>query len=108
MKLKCNSCKNVFESEEVSPCPACSSKKVIMVVNQQASAPEIEETKPVASALQEPKIIRDGKEGWKDFHQSDLKACLKCGGTEFEYNWKHKEKHCKKCGEIIRLPRRMG
>ncbi|HLC47524.1 MAG TPA: hypothetical protein VJI13_00480 [Candidatus Norongarragalinales archaeon] len=53
-------------------------------------------------------IGREGKEGWRDFHKSEVRQCADCGGLEFEFNWKHKERICKKCGAIYPLPRRMG
>ncbi|MEK6953873.1 MAG: hypothetical protein AABX01_02625 [Candidatus Micrarchaeota archaeon] len=53
-------------------------------------------------------IGRDGKEGWRDFHKSEVRVCQDCGGTEFDFNWKRKERSCKKCGSIYPLARRMG
>ena len=50
--------------------------------------------------------MREGKEGWKEFHSSEIRACTDCGGAEFTYNWKHKEKTCVKCGSVYNLQRR--
>ncbi len=51
-------------------------------------------------------VMTEGKEGWKSFHSQEVTKCTKCGSNEFVYNYKRKEKTCKKCGEIFSLPRR--
>jgi len=28
-------------------------------------------------------------------------ACPKCGGKEFEFIWRRREKVCRKCGEVL-------
>jgi uncharacterized protein (DUF983 family) len=51
------------------------------------------------------RVFGDTKDAWKSFHSSSPSNCPKCGGTEFHRDFKHKEKTCKKCGEISSLRR---
>ena len=107
----CTNCKASFEADEPGPCPRCNSKKVI----RQLGKPKPEEA-PAASGPEEekphlpPQQIREGKAGWQDFHQSAMRQCLECGNTDpaqFDLDWKHKEKTCKKCGAVLPLGRRL-
>ncbi|MEK6843320.1 MAG: hypothetical protein AABY04_02440 [Candidatus Micrarchaeota archaeon] len=108
MKHECENCKLQFDSEEPQNCPRCSSRKIKRAFDKKKfdTKPIVAAGKPVYS--HHSTIGREGKEGWRDFHSSQTKSCPECNGLEFEYNWKHKEKICKKCGSIMPLPRRMG
>ncbi|GEM_PF-1068421 len=56
-------------------------------------------------------VYGDTKDAWKSYHSNPsggASGCPHCGGTAFELNYKRKEKICKKCGEILPLPRRMA
>ncbi|MEW5955383.1 MAG: hypothetical protein AB1626_02480 [Candidatus Micrarchaeota archaeon] len=76
MKYACSNCNAAFYGEDLAQCPRCSSKKVVVML----------EGKPgeVAAAVKH-------EEG----------ACPKCGGKDFEFIWRRREKVCKKCGEIF-------
>lgn len=54
----------------------------------------------------DPRVYGDTKGAWRSFHAQEVKACSKCGSMDFDLDWKHKEKTCRKCGEIFPLPRR--
>ncbi|MFH0971532.1 MAG: hypothetical protein V1835_03105 [Candidatus Micrarchaeota archaeon] len=111
MKYECDNCKLLFESDDPQICPRCSSKKI-----RHASERKKFDTKLATTTHQHEKVAyshtsfvgRDGKEGWRDFHKAEVRGCADCGGIDFDLNWKHKEKVCKKCGAIYPLPRRMG
>jgi RNA polymerase subunit RPABC4/transcription elongation factor Spt4 len=110
MKYECENCKLQFDSDDPQICPRCSSRKI-----RRAFEKKKVEDKPVA-IIQKEKVAyshqsfagREGKEGWRDFHNTQIRGCTDCGGTDFDFNWKHKEKICKKCGAIFPLPRRMA
>jgi DNA-directed RNA polymerase subunit RPC12/RpoP len=98
----CSNCRFQFEGTEGTViCPRCSSKRIAAL--KTAGAPIHSGEKKFHS----PYVYRDGKDGWKDFHSSDIKQCTECGGTDFELNWKRKEKTCKNCGNVMPLPRRV-
>lgn len=59
-----------------------------------------------AGRPQSKQVVTDSKRSWKEFHSSEQKACTQCGGADFDLDFKHKEKVCKKCGNIMPLPRR--
>lgn len=106
LKYQCENCSLEFESDDALNCPRCSSRKIKRVFEKKpfapAAAPKTLAARPVSFAG------REGKEGWKDFHRSEVKACAECGSVDFELNWKHKEKVCRKCGAIYNLPRRFA
>ena len=91
--FSCIECRFRFEAAAASSCPRCGSAS-------------IEEFKP--RGVVGPHVIRDGKDGWVDFHSQQSKLCPHCGGAEFDLNYKRKEKVCRKCGEVLPLPRRMA
>lgn len=110
LSFLCTNCKASFDAEEPGPCPRCSSRKVIRQLTAQK-----EPAAPAGPAQEErphlpPQQIRDGKGGWQDFHQSEVRQCLDCGNSDpaqFDLDWKHKEKTCKKCGAVLPLGRRL-
>jgi len=102
MKYRCSNCKLEFDAEDVLNCPRCSSKNISRVFEKKIVQLEKKEEKKFIS----PAVIREGKEGWKSFHSQEVRVCSKCGGKDFDLDWRHKEKTCKKCGEIYSLPRR--
>lgn len=55
-------------------------------------------------------VYGDTKAAWQSYHNTSggSLGCPHCGNTSFELNYKRKEKICKKCGEILPLPRRMA
>ncbi len=55
-------------------------------------------------------VYGDTKAAWQSYHNTSggSLGCPHCGNTSFEFNYKRKEKICKKCGEILPLPRRMA
>lgn len=88
----CSDCRFRFEAASPAACPRCGSV-------------EIGEFK---SGFGGAKVIRDGKDGWQDFHSQRQVACPNCGGRDFELNYKRKERTCRKCGEVLALPRRFA
>jgi len=109
-RYECQNCKFEFEAEEAVRCPRCSSQKIILKkIIDKTLKPNI----PQEGGAQEKKpfhysssqIYGDTKEAWKSFHSQDVKACRRCGGTDFEINFRVKEKVCKKCGEIMPFQR---
>jgi DNA-directed RNA polymerase subunit RPC12/RpoP len=131
MKYECENCKLQFETEEPQNCPRCSSRKIRRAYEKKkfdgrsgssgsatsgptgsahsaGSGHSGPSTGPKVAYSHQSFIGREGKEGWRDFHKSEVRQCADCGSTEFEFNWKHKERSCKKCGAIYPLPRRMG
>ncbi len=111
--FECRNCRFRFQAEEASKCPRCDSTEVAEYAagghRRTAAA-----TAPVAGSKAgeqpathpSPKIVREGKEGWMDFHNQQAASCPECGGTQFDLNWKRKEKTCAKCGAVLALPRR--
>ncbi len=106
MKVSCSNCKLSFEADEdsnVRQCPRCSSKNLKFVRAEK----EFEKREPQRRFYTSQGIVYgETKDAWKSFHQQDAKACAKCGGIDFDLNFKRREKTCKKCGEIYPLPRR--
>lgn len=105
MQVTCTNCRLSFKADDdsfVRECPRCSSTKLRKELDKKPDAPK--EFKPRvynASGV----VYGDTKDAWKSFHAQDVKTC-KCGSTEFDLNWKRKEKVCRKCGEVYALPRR--
>ncbi len=110
VKYTCENCNLPFEAEDALNCPRCSSRKIKRVFEKKPATITVPGTAaPERLAYSHVNMAgREGKEGWKDFHKSDVKACIECGGLDFDLNWKHKEKVCKKCGAIFPLPRRFA
>ncbi|MFH1750809.1 MAG: hypothetical protein ABH863_03970 [Candidatus Micrarchaeota archaeon] len=124
MKYECENCKLQFETEEPQICPRCSSRKIRRAFEKKKFDEKAgskgaggHSTGPAGSGAHaggkvayshQSFIGREGKEGWRDFHKSEVRQCADCGGTEFEFNWKRKERSCKKCGAIYPLARRMA
>ena len=110
MKHECENCKLSFDAEDPMNCPRCSSRKI----KRSFEKKKFGEGDSSASSSPKEKVVfshqsfsmRDGKDGWKAFHSSEVRSCPQCAGTDFEYNWKHKEKTCKKCGSIYPIQRR--
>ncbi len=109
VKFHCTNCNFEFEAENASQCGRCSSAKIEKKFeNKPATIGEGDAGKPV-----EPRrfvyspLVTDTKESWMKFHGgTDFQVCPGCGGKDFEFIWKRKEKVCKKCGEIMPLKRR--
>jgi hypothetical protein len=109
MNYACENCSLHWAAEEAVICPRCSSRKVAPAVEKKKfgdAKTELTGNKERVAFSHQSFAARDGKEGWKDFHKSEVRACLECGGVEFDLNWKHKEKVCKKCGSVLPLQRR--
>ena len=104
-KFHCANCNFEFEAENAGQCPRCSSAKIDRTFEKKAA--------DATGAPVEPRkfvytpVVTDTKESWMKFHGgADFQVCPGCGGKEFEFIWKRKEKVCKKCGEIMPLKRR--
>ncbi|MFH0713485.1 MAG: hypothetical protein V1722_02790 [Candidatus Micrarchaeota archaeon] len=132
----CKNCNLEFESSDARQCPRCSSANITgksskyeKPVSTQTSSipeevapattkvvivPENTAAAPVAPTAVAPRRfvfnqpLSDTKESWKKFHNNTdtAQTCPGCGGVDFEFVWKRKEKICKKCGEIQPLRRR--
>ncbi len=106
---QCKNCKLEFEANEAAQCPRCSSAQIHRKPKDAPLSSAASST--VAPAAQPRKfvygpVITDTKESWKNYHNADVQVCSACGGKDFEFIWKRKEKVCKKCGEIMPLRRR--
>jgi len=111
---QCMNCKMRFEAEdEPDVCPRCNSGRVRPFGQEEYSKPksflgpvekEFSSSAPVRLQGGQ-RVFGDTKDAWKSFHSSSPSNCPKCGGTEFTRDFKHKEKTCKKCGEISSLRR---
>jgi len=78
VKYACSNCNTAFYGDELQQCPRCSSKKI-------------------TAMYEKPK---EGEAGTPHVKYEEG-ACSKCGGKEFEFIWRRREKVCKKCGEIF-------
>ncbi|OIO24728.1 hypothetical protein AUJ65_00910 [Candidatus Micrarchaeota archaeon CG1_02_51_15] len=78
LKYACENCNTVFYGDDLAQCPRCSSKKISMLLEKKEAA-------------------SDGT----PYVKHEEGACFKCGGKDFEYIWRRREKVCKKCGEIM-------
>ncbi|HLD62755.1 MAG TPA: hypothetical protein VI875_02725 [Candidatus Norongarragalinales archaeon] len=103
--LNCN-----FKFERGTYCPRCNSHKVkeleVKELEKPAAGAEPQERKPMVFDKSGQRVYGDTKEAWKSFHSQVQNACPGCTGTEFTYDYRHKQKVCKKCGEILFMPRR--
>ena len=109
MKFFCKNCKHSFYAEGKRSCPRCSSLDLYQTQEDkpkdEAAAKPLEK-KPYWSS--QKYVEGDSKQTWKDFHKTETRQCMDCGGIEFKLDWKHKEKICLKCGAIMPLGRRMA
>lgn len=112
-KIRCKNCKLEFTTDDPSKltgCPRCSAGKDKLDVQRDPldirPKPVGEQKKVVYSSA--GVVYGETKEAWKSFHRVESKACPKCGGIDFERDFKRKEKTCNKCGEIYPLARRFG
>ncbi len=108
MKFVCSNCHFKFEAAGAQVCPRCTSKRIEQVLEKKredaaGAKPGAAEHKPF---IYSHRVLGESKDSWKSFYAQEMTVCPECGGKEFEINWKHKEKVCKKCGTIINLPRR--
>lgn len=108
MKFLCKNCSLAFEADSALICPRCSAKSPEKTPDKRFEKDE-ERTfagdKIVYSTTH--RVFSESKEGWMSFHQNELRVCTDCGGAEFEFNWKRKEKTCSKCGSVFPLARRV-
>lgn len=107
-KFVCSNCKFKFEAPEAQVCPRCTSKRIERLAEKAAEKPAAGAARAGAEKphFYSSQILGESKDSWKSFHSQEVAACPECGGKEFEFNWKHKEKICKKCGTILNIPRR--
>ncbi len=114
MKYLCKNCNLRFDADDAVICPRCSSKNLERAFEKKkefSGSSQVTEAKPAGG---EPKVAystnrhaySETKAGWASFHSSEMRACPDCGGAEFDFNWKRKEKTCKKCGSVFPLGRR--
>ena len=115
--FSCSNCAFRFEADELKPCPRCASADVIefrQSRHERGGVTVVREDRPVPATgapgtkPHTPMHYREGKAGWQDFHNQQAMACPNCGGTEFDRDAKRKEKVCRKCGEVMALPRRFA
>lgn len=121
MHLVCKRCSIEFEGENPNiACPRCSAREVVekQLPKHKTTETTVSSTATTSTAqpsgTAEPRRfvfgapITDTKESWKKFHNQsgDVQQCPACGEKEFDFNWKRREKVCKKCGEIMGLKRR--
>jgi len=123
MKVRCKNCRLEFKADDnsrVDRCPRCDSDK--LEKTREPVEPKVEnrpgDRQIGATGHEAPKVYSSGgsvvygdtKDAWKSYHSNPVggAGCPHCGGTSFEFNYKRKEKICKKCGEIMSLPRRMA
>ena len=98
--LNCN-----FRFERGDFCPRCSSRKTKELEFKENPAEE-GPRKPMVFNREGQRVFGDTKDAWKSFHNKAQNACPGCGGTDFSFDHKRKEKSCVKCGEILPMPRR--
>ena len=107
MKVTCTNCHLAFDADDdskVEACPRCNSRKLRKEFVRKEGTPQ-QGFKP--RVYSSSGIVEgDTKQAWKSFHNQQSSGCSRCGGTEFEMNFKRKEKVCKKCGDVYPLPRR--
>ncbi|MFH0835889.1 MAG: hypothetical protein V1834_01890 [Candidatus Micrarchaeota archaeon] len=108
MKFFCKNCKYSFYADGKRSCPRCNSHNLFETPDEREPKKE-EAGKPEARKYSFGKYVEgDSKQTWKEFHKAEARACPDCSGTDFELDWKHKEKTCKKCGAILPLARRLA
>ena len=94
--FECKNCRFRFQGEAASKCPRCDSTEVAEYAARGHGRPPAaaDAGKPGERPDQShpPRVVREGKEGWMDFHNQQASGCPECGGSQFELNWKRKEK----------------
>ncbi len=124
MKVRCKNCRLEFKTDDnsrVSRCSRCDSDKLeftrdplpetIPAATPAGTAKPGTESSPKVYSTSGAMVYGDTKDAWKSYHSNPgggASGCPHCGGSAFEFNYKRKEKICKKCGEILPLPRRMA
>ena len=111
MKFFCKNCKYSFFADGKRACPRCNSHNLYQTEDDRKDKDEVkteEEPKKKYSFGSAKYVEGDSKSTWKDFHKRESRECPDCGGAEFDMDWKHKEKTCRKCGAILPLARRMS
>ena len=106
--FSCDNCHNKFSAEDASQCPRCNSKHITLLKEKKEAteASAQPHNKPAQPSSRGPIIMGDTKASWAAYHASEITACPDCGSTEFDFNWKRREKSCKKCGSVFGLKRR--
>ena len=102
-KCVCQRCRHAFVSTStaLTECPRCHSSNVICKALTPGEAAATE------AAQSHKESLTTGKQSWRDFHSSGTsQKCPKCGSTRFKLDYKHKERICINCGELLPLPRR--
>ncbi|MBI3588526.1 hypothetical protein HY095_04990 [Candidatus Micrarchaeota archaeon] len=105
----CSNCNFRFAANEAKKCPRCDSTDIREF--QQRGKEEPQPGAPAGHHAPRPPsrlVYGDGKGAWRSFHSQQASVCPNCGGKEFELNYKRKEKTCRKCGDILPLPRRFA
>jgi hypothetical protein len=113
MKFCCQNCRLKFDAHEGSlVCPRCSSKRIEQVVDKKKKAEEGGAHAGQAGQAGQagksfgprgPSVLGEGKEAWMAAQTFEIKVCPDCGSTEFDLNFKRREKVCRKCGSIFPL-----
>jgi len=108
LKYVCKNCNLRFEADDAVICPRCSSKNLDKAFDKKKDGVEAEKQPegPKVAYSTNRHVYSETKAGWASFHSSEMRACPDCGGLEFDFNWKRKEKTCKKCGSVFPLGRR--
>jgi len=108
MRFHCKNCRFDFTADSAGVCPRCYSKQIASLAAEEKKAVSKHPAGPQAGREPRKIVLGDTKGAWHSFHASETKACTQCGSTAFQFDWKHKEKTCKKCGSIFPLGRRMA
>ncbi|MGB9577459.1 MAG: hypothetical protein ACP5O3_03815 [Candidatus Micrarchaeia archaeon] len=101
----CNNCKYSFSGEDTQNCPRCSSKKIIIKREAKRGEQSSQSTQQKSFVYRNPLIVGETKSSWAAFHSSEQRECSECHGMEFDIDWKHRQKICKKCGAIYGMKR---
>lgn len=110
VKFLCKNCNLSFEADDAVICPRCSSKdleKKLEKWRKETDAKRTDDGKKIVYSTNRI-AYSDTKEGWKASLSYEMKACPECGQAEFDFNWKRREKTCKKCGSVFPLARRQA
>ena len=101
LKCVCQTCRYAFPNEtQLCECPRCHSPNVLCRPLQPG------EKEAFSSAQVKKESLTTGKASWREFHLSGAsQKCPKCNGSNFKLDYKHKEKICLTCGDILALPR---
>jgi len=101
-KCVCQSCRYAFAEDAAAvECPRCHASNVLCRPFKEG------EKEAFASTQARKEALTTSKQSWREFHASGAaQKCPRCGGGQFKLDYKHKEKVCLKCGELLPLPRR--